>query len=235
MAVIAALNGGRTRAEHASVPLTPAELAADAIAVRRAGAFAVHVHPRGRNGAQTLDPKACDAAVAAIRAAVPRVPVGLSTSAAIDADPFARAAAITGWSQRPDFVSVNLSELGWAGIARAALHAGIAIEAGLATPDQAAELRRSPFAHQVLRVLVVVDGGPEDAGAIAQLAPDGVPQLWHGYDTPTWEVLSAAGAAGIDVRVGLEDVLVLPDGRPAADNAELVAAAVTLTTIQGTD
>ena len=230
MAVIAALNGGRSRAEHAAVPLAPAELAADAIAVRRAGAFAVHVHPRGRDGAQTIDPKACDAAVAAIRAAVPRMPIGLSTSATIDADPFARAAAITGWSQRPDFVSVNLSELGWAGIARAALHAGIAIEAGLATPDEADELRGSPFAHQVLRVLVEVDGGAEHAGAIAQLAPDGVSQLWHGYDASTWDVVSAAGAAGIDVRVGLEDVLVLPDGRPAADNAELVAAAVTLIT-----
>jgi uncharacterized protein (DUF849 family) len=40
-------------------------------------------------------------------------------------------------------------------------------------------------------------------------------------------------AAGIDVRVGLEDVLVLPDGRTAADNAELVAAAVAL--ISGTN
>ena len=234
MAVIAALNGGRSRAEHSAVPLTPAELAADAIAVRRAGAFAVHVHPRGRDGTQTIDPKACDAAVAAIRAAVPRMPIGLSTSVAIDADPFARAAAITGWSQRPDFVSVNLSELGWAGIARAALHAGIAIEAGLATPAQAEELGRSPFAHQVLRVLVEVDGGPEEAVAIAQLAPDGLPQLWHGYDASTWDVVAAAGATGIDVRIGLEDVLVLPNGRPAADNAELVAAAVTLVTTPGT-
>jgi uncharacterized protein (DUF849 family) len=45
-----------------------------------------------------------------------------------------------------------------------------------------------------------------------------------------WEVISAAGAAGIDVRVGLEDVLVLPDGSAAADNAELVRAAVRLIT-----
>jgi uncharacterized protein (DUF849 family) len=230
MAVKACLNGGRSRADHAAVPLVPAELAADAIAVRRAGAFAVHVHPRSRDGAQTMDSKVCDAAVAAIRAAAPRLPVGFSTSAAIDPDPFARAAAVTAWRQRPDFVSVNLSELGWAGIARAALHAGIAVEAGLRTPGQAEELRGSPFAHQVLRVLVEVDGGAEDARAIAQLVPAGVPQLWHGYGEQTWDVVSAAGAAGIDVRVGLEDVLVLPDGRPAADNAELVAAAVTLIT-----
>ncbi len=228
MAVKGCLNGGRTRAEHAGVPLTAVELAADAVAVRAAGAFAVHVHPRGRGGLQTMDAKVCDAAVAAIRAAAPRLPIGLSTSAAIDPDPFARAAAITAWRYRPDFVSVNLYELGWMGIARAALHAGIAIEAGLTVPADAEALRTSPFAHQVLRVLVEVDGGAEDATAIAEFISDGVPQLWHGSGERTWEVISAAGAAGIDVRVGLEDVLVLPDGRTAADNAELVAAALAL-------
>jgi uncharacterized protein (DUF849 family) len=123
---------------------------------------------------------------------------------------------------------VNLSELGWTGIARAALHAGIAIEAGLTVAADAEELLRSPFAHQILRVLVEVDGGAEDARAIADLIPPGVAQLWHGSGARTWEVIAAAGAAGIDVRVGLEDVLTLPDGSVAADNAELVAAAVAM-------
>jgi uncharacterized protein (DUF849 family) len=229
MAVKACLNGGRTRAEHPAVPQSPAELAADAIAVRNAGAFAVHLHPRDSDGKQTMKADVCDAAVEAIRAAVPGLPVGLSTSETIDPDPFARAAAIRSWRRRPDFVSVNLSELGWAGIARAALHAGIAVEAGLATPADAEQLAGSPFAHQLVRALVEVDGGAGDARMIAALLPDGIPQLWHGYGDLTWEVISAAGTAGIDVRVGLEDVLVLPDGRTAADNAELVAAAVELT------
>lgn len=229
MAVKACLNGGRTRAEHPAVPLTPAELAADAIAVRRAGAFAVHIHPRGPAGAQTMEARLCDAAVAAIRAAVPGLPVGLSTSEAIDPDPFARAAALTAWRRRPDFVSVNLGELGAAGIVRAALHAGISVEAGLATPADAEQLARGPFTHQVVRTLVEVDGGAAEAHAIAQLIPSGIPQLWHGYGERTWEVISAGAAAGFDVRIGLEDVLVLPDGRIAADNAELVSAAVELT------
>jgi uncharacterized protein (DUF849 family) len=228
MAVKACLNGGRTRTDHDAVPVTPAELAADAVAVRRAGAFAVHIHPRRRDGAQTMDNVACAAAVAAIRAAAPRLPVGLSTSEEIDRDPFARAAAISAWREKPDFVSVNLSELGWAGIARAAVHAGIAVEAGLASLADAEELRRSPFSHQVIRALIEVDGGADEARAIAELIPAGIRQLWHGSGERTWEVVSAAGAAGIDVRVGLEDTLVLPDGRPAADNAELVATAVAL-------
>ena len=228
MAVKACLNGGRTRTEHPAVPLTPAELAADAIAVRKAGAFAVHVHPRDGGGEQTLSARACDAAVAAIRAATPGLPVGLSTAEAIDRDPFARAAAVRGWRQPPDFVSVNLAELGWQGIMRAAVHAGIGIEAGLATRADAQEFARSPFVHQVVRALVEVEGGAEDARAIAELIPAGVPQLWHGYGERTWEVLAAARSAGVDTRVGLEDALVLPDGSPAADNAQLIAAGVAL-------
>lgn len=233
MAVMACVNGGRTRAEHPAVPLSPAELAADAKAVQAAGAFAVHVHPTDRNGLQTMDAKACDAAVAAIRAAAPRLAIGLSTSAAINPDPFARAAALATWRQPPDFVSVNLSELGWMGIARAAVHAGIAIEAGLAVAADAEELQRSSFAHQILRALVEVDGGAEEARAIAELVPPGLAQLWHGSGPGTWEVIAAAGAAGVDVRVGLEDVLVLPDGSTAAGNADLVGAAVVMVTAQG--
>ena len=228
MAVKACLNGGRARAEHPALPQSPAELAADAIAVRKAGAFAVHVHPRDPHGEQTLERGTCDAAVAAIRAASPGLPIGLSTSQAIDPDPFARAAAVRSWRQRPDFVSVNVSESGWAGVVRAALHAGISVEAGLATPTDAAELARSPFAHQILRALVEVDGGVQEARAIAELIPSGLSQLWHGYGERTWEIVAAGAAAGFDVRVGLEDVLLLPDGRLAADNAQLVTAAVEL-------
>ncbi len=157
------------------------------------------------------------------------MPVGLSAAESIERDPFVRAAAIKTWREPPDFVSVNLSELGWAGIVRAALRAGIGVEAGLGTEADAEELARSPFGHQIVRVLVEVDGGAEDARAVAQLVPAAVPQLWHGYGPRTWEVIASAAAAGHDVRVGLEDVLTLPDGSNAPSNVELVTAAVQLT------
>ena len=76
-----------------------------------------------------------------------------------------------------------------------------------------------------LRALVEVEGGVQDASAIGDAIPEHVPQLWHGYGERTWEILAAAAARGHDVRVGLEDVLVLPDGGPASGNAELVSAA----------
>lgn len=229
MAVKACLNGARRREEHRAVPLTPAELAADAVAVKRAGAFAVHLHPRDAKGEQTLKAAACDGTVAAIRVAAPGLPIGLSSSAAIDPDPFARAAAIGHWRQRPDFLSVNVSELGWEGLVRAALHAGIAVEVGLATPGDAEEFFSSRFSHRILRALVEVEGGAAEAHAISRLIPDGIPQLWHGYEARTWEVIEAGNAAGHDIRIGLEDVLVLPGGEPAPDNAALVTVAVAMT------
>jgi uncharacterized protein (DUF849 family) len=225
VAIKACLNGARSRVEHRAVPLTPAELATDARAVQQAGAFAVHVHPRDAGGGQTMSAAACDSAVTAIRAAAPGLPVGLSTAASIDPDPFARAAAIAAWRRRPDFVSVNVSEVGWAGILRAALRAEIAVEVGLATPADAEAFARSSFTHQVRRALVEIDGGVEEALAVSRHVPDGIAQLWHGYGEQTWVVITAGAAQGHDVRVGLEDVVVLPDGEPAADNAELVKAA----------
>ncbi len=90
MAVEACLNGGRDRSEHPAVPQTSSELAADAIAVRRAGALPVHVHPRTA-GAQTMNAAACRAAVETIRAAVPAL-VGLDESVeAIARGPFSHA------------------------------------------------------------------------------------------------------------------------------------------------
>ena len=52
--------------------------------------------------------------------------------------------------------------------------------------------------------------------------------MHHGYGLATWDVIRAAVAMGQDFRVGLEDTTVLPDGRVAAGNGELVAAAVRL-------
>jgi uncharacterized protein (DUF849 family) len=52
------------------------------------------------------------------------------------------------------------------------------------------------------------------------------PVLLHGTEATVWPMMDEAISRGYDVRVGLEDTLVLPDGRIANDNAELVAEAV---------
>jgi uncharacterized protein (DUF849 family) len=97
-------------------------------------------------------------------------------------------------------------------------------------------LGASTFGNRILRVLLEpVDRSPAGAvataaTAAAELARLGIAarQVHHGYGLATWDVLRAAVAMGADVRVGLEDTTVLPDGLVAAGNGELVAAAVRL-------
>jgi uncharacterized protein (DUF849 family) len=51
----AALNGDRTKAEHAATPVSVEELARDAAARVAAGARAIHLHPRDFEGRETLE------------------------------------------------------------------------------------------------------------------------------------------------------------------------------------
>jgi len=53
-----------------------------------------------------------------------------------------------------------------------------------------------------------------------------LPIVQHGFGPSAWPVLTDAVARHYDLRIGLEDTLVTPDGSPAKNNAALVAAAV---------
>jgi hypothetical protein len=65
---------------------------------------------------------------------------------------------------------------------------------------------------------------------LARLDAAGVraPRLLHGEEEACWPLVAHAGRLGLPTRIGLEDTLVAPDGFPAADNAALVRAALTL-------
>src|SRR5689334_13978112 len=106
----ACLNGARTRHHHPKVPLSPEELAQDAEEVIAAGARELHIHPRGEDGAETLDPGDVAVALGAIRARLPFVPVGISTREGIRTDRNRGFDQMKAWRVMPDYVSVNLSE-----------------------------------------------------------------------------------------------------------------------------
>jgi uncharacterized protein (DUF849 family) len=82
----AALNGPLGKETHAALPISAAELCADAAACVAAGAGAIHMHPRDRDGHETLEPAVVDGVAAAVRSAC-GVPVGVSTGAWIEPDP----------------------------------------------------------------------------------------------------------------------------------------------------
>lgn len=238
MLIQACLNGGTTRAEHPAVPLTPAELAAEARAAQLAGAQALHLHPRDAAGLQSLAPQDVLAAVAAVRAAT-GLPVGVTTGIwTVAGDVARRLALVERWTgpDRPDYASINMNEPGADDLAGLLTGLGIEIEAGVWTAQDAGLLAASTFAHRALRVLIepVDRAAPAAvataAQAAAELARNGIiaRQVHHGYGLATWDVISAAIRMGQDIRVGLEDTTVLPDGTTAVGNSDLVAAAVSL-------
>jgi uncharacterized protein (DUF849 family) len=236
----ACLNGGTTRREHPAVPQTPAELAADAVAVVRMGAGAIHLHPRDGAGVEVLDAAAVLAAVGEVQAAVPGVPVGVTTGLwAAGGDSYKRLELVSGWSgpSKPAFASVNMSEPGAAELAALLGELDIAVEAGVWTVADADTLAETGLADgALLRILIEPqDTSVEGAVALAagiEAALDRhnftAPRLHHGYGVATWQVLRAAIRLDRDIRVGLEDTVVLADGTPATSNAGLVAAAVAL-------
>jgi uncharacterized protein (DUF849 family) len=236
--VKACLNGQRSPAEHAAVPVTPAQLAVAAAAAVAAGAEAVHVHPRDGDGRQSLRAADVGAAVAAIRAAIPGTPVGVTTGLWVTNDPVARRDDVAEWTdladeRRPDFASVNLSEPGWQELTAILDEAGISAEAGVWSVSDA-ELAAEPVAADWLRILVEVSGTPAAEARtradeiLAGLRAVGVsaPVLLHGEGESCWPLVTHAGLLGLPTRVGLEDVLIGPRGEPVADNAELVRLAL---------
>lgn len=201
-----------------------------------AGAAALHLHPRSAEGAESLAPGPVAAALRAVRDACPGVLVSLSTGYWICGGRAARLEAVASWTERPDLASVNLSEPGAEELVGILTDLGVGVEAGVASIADARLLIGSGLAERCVRVLVEPDDpAPEQAvrraaaidALVAHHAPE-LPRLHHGYGAATWAVLEAALAAGHDVRVGLEDTLVLPDGSPARDNADLVATAAAL-------
>jgi 3-keto-5-aminohexanoate cleavage enzyme len=52
-----------------------------------------------------------------------------------------------------------------------------------------------------------------------------LPRLLHGTGVTAWPLLVEAARRGCQVRIGLEDTLLMPGGELAPDNAALVAAA----------
>lgn len=236
-----ALNGSRTAAEHPAIPRTPGELARESRAAVDAGADVLHVHAYDEDGRETLAGEPNAAALRAIRAACPGVPVSLTTSADIEPDPAGRLALIAAWTELPDLVTANQGEEGIVELCDDLLARGVGIEAGLLGLGDAEAFVRSGLAPRCTRALVEpLDAEPADAVAHAAAMEDllaragvSLEQVHHGDGIAGWAVSERAVRRGHGIRTGLEDTTVLPDGRLARDNADLVRAAVTLVAAHG--
>jgi uncharacterized protein (DUF849 family) len=232
----AALNGARTRAEHPGIPQTPAEIAAEARAAVAAGAGSVHVHAYDESGRESLAAGPVAAVLRAIRAACPGVPISLSTSATIEPDPRRRLELVAGWSLLPELVTANQGEPGILELCEHLIGRGVGIEAGLLELADAHAFVAAGIAERCVRAMVEPwEADPLEAvahaAAIEHVLADAaitLEQVHHGDGVASWDVSARALARGHGMRTGLEDTIVLADGSPAADNAELVRAAIAL-------
>jgi uncharacterized protein (DUF849 family) len=232
MLLQAALNGPFTKDDHPAVPVLADELARDAVACVAAGAGAVHLHPRDEDGRERLDARVVDQVVTTVRDAC-RVPIGVSTGAWIERDLQRRVELLRSWTA-PDYASVNVSEDGALVVAEALIEAGVGIEAGVWSVEDAEALGAWALGDALTRVLVEpVDVAREDAVACVEAIHDtldrvGVlaPRLQHGDGEATWTLIEDAARRGLDTRVGLEDTQHEPDGTRTHGNEALVRAAV---------
>jgi len=232
MLVVAALNGGRSAADHPALPVSPVEMATASAEAAQAGAGAVHFHVRGADGRESL--AAADVARAVTEVRRLGVPFGISTGAWIIAEPARRLAAVREWTVLPDFVSINFDEEGAAELASYFLGRDVTLEAGVANPFAAEQLVRSGLGNRCLRIMfepreqVAADAMSTVARteAVLDVAAVRAPRLLHGVDATAWPLLDEAGARGYSTRIGFEDALTLPDGTVAAGNGELVRAAL---------
>lgn len=227
------VNGARDIAEHPWLVADPAVVAEDAARSVAAGAEAIHVHPKDAAGRDSLTGQDVAQWVRAMRAACPDVPVGVTTGAWAEPHVERRLEAIAGWTELPDFASVNWHEAGADQVAALLRSRSIGVEAGIWDAGGFEAWRVSPVRGDCLRVLIEL---PDEAaetvrdhaeGLIAHvlLEEPGIPILLHGEERSAWPAFDLAVELGHDTRIGLEDVLTLPDGRPASTNAAMVREA----------
>ncbi|RWP66628.1 MAG: 3-keto-5-aminohexanoate cleavage protein [Mesorhizobium sp.] len=236
MIVQTCINGAHSADFHPQLPLDADAMARDGASCVAAGAAELHVHARGLDGRESLAPATMDRTILTLRRACPGTLIGVSTGAWIENDDERTLAAIAGWSELPDYASVNLSEKAAPEVMQSLRQGGIGIEAGLASVADAERLVRLDHGNQVLRILIEIS---EQALDEAFAVSDGIEAvlervgmrraiLLHGENATVWPFVKRAAERNWSTRVGLEDGKALPDGTTASGNAALTAAAVAI-------
>jgi uncharacterized protein (DUF849 family) len=232
----ACLNGGLLKSAHHRVPTSASELASDAVAVRAAGAEELHIHVRAEDGAETLEPSAVAKTIQAVRRVAPGMPIGIGTGAWIMPGGRRRHRHIRDWTEKPDYASVNLGEADAPEVIDLLVAGGVGVEAGLWNGQDAERFLAEIDFGKCLRVLVeMTSGNGEEAlreahqiFSILDRANCALPVLLHGEAGSVWPCVREAWRLNLSTRIGFEDGVHLPHGIVAADNADLVRAAMQL-------
>ena len=234
MLIKAAINGGRSKAEHPAVPVTPDEIASDVVYCLNAGASAIHFHTRSQDGFESLASEDVARCLQAVRSVSSTARVGVSTAAWIIPEPSKRLHMVSAWTVLPDFASVNFDEEGALEVSQALLAKGVGVEAGLSNVHAVEQFVSSGLKSRCLRILIEpLEQDVEKARAtvkkitaVLHAERIDLPRLLHGFDQTTWNLMADAIELGYGIRVGFEDTLRSADGTLARTNSELVEEAI---------
>lgn len=245
VSIAVAPNGGRkTQADHPALPMTAPELARVAGLCLDAGASMIHVHVRDGEGRHLLDADAYRDVLGAIRQAVGQNLVVQITSESLGIYSPAEQMRVVR-QVRPEAVSLALRELLPEGASEADFGAfldwlreeSVAPQFILYSPAEAvrlAELKaRGVVPFEQLSVLYVLGrytaGQTSDPADLLPFLNTAVPRFPHwstcAFGNKEAACVLAGALLGGNIRVGFENNLLLPDGRTAHGNEDLVSLA----------
>ena len=241
----AAITGAETtRKDNPSLPITPEEQAADALACFQAGARVVHLHVRDDAGKPTHSLERFSEALKAIKAAAPELIVQFSTGGAVGEDFAKRLAPL---SLKPDMGTLNAGSLNFGDevfinrppdivrLAEAFSQFGVVpevevYESGMI--DYVAKLvQKQIITHTPLHVQFVLgvpggmSGTPKNVLYMADQLKELIPgATWAVAGIGRWHIPASLTAmvSGGHIRVGFEDNIYYHKGVIARSNAQLV-------------
>lgn len=101
-----------TKQDNPNVPVTPAEIVADARRCRDAGASIVHIHARDEHGQPTYHKEVFAEIIAGIRQSCPELLISVTTSGRVHREFAQRADVLTlEGALKPDFASLTLGSM----------------------------------------------------------------------------------------------------------------------------
>lgn len=243
--VTCCLTGAKTsKADTPYVPISPEEIIQQGKEAFDAGAAALHIHARDRNGKPTADSATYRKIVDGLRKACPGVILNLSTGI--------RAATederLNPIYLKPELVSLNSGSYNRGNMvidnspayieksAKACLEYNVKpefelFEAGMVQTSldlMERGLVKGPMTYNIVFGLSAVKVSTKNLLHYVELLPKG--SRWVSVDVgdDIWTHLFRSLAMGADVRVGLEDCIYLNKGVLAKSNAEMVEKAIYL-------
>jgi 3-keto-5-aminohexanoate cleavage enzyme len=248
LVINAALTGAVPgKADNPRVPITPEEIAADAVACAEAGAAVAHIHVRDEDGAATHRRDLYERAIAPIREQAPELAICVTTSSRVDPDPAARMTGLElEGALRPELASLTLGSFNFPHTVSTNPPATIAAllermaELGVRPEFEIFELGMVNTLHvlaerglvpdpPVVNILLGSLGSAPafvaDLGRIVERLPPGTEWAAAGIGIYQRPMTIAAAVMDGNVRTGLEDNPA-GDGAPSWGNVDAVRLAV---------